>query len=281
MKQIWKKAAAVLAVLLLLAAIRMIVAANRPLVIAPIGTAPLDNKIDVSDVAHLMVDNAGVLSEEAKQIILIYNANWSALENRVMAVVTVETTEHAEDDAQQWAQQLSLGENDALLLIEASGNKDCALVSGGTFREDIATLDEVFLKRLTYISLHADEFDAAALAVCEELHYFFDYDVESYQRSEEKAGLIVLGVLSAIVLPILIHMLAEKIDSFRFKRWHRNHGMDDPPIVPWKTIFFWHRAGSKWYEMRISGEWIDYRKVLREARREAGVRSMMRGGRMR
>ena len=72
--------------------IKFIVNATRPLVETPVGTAYLDNKIDTNSVSHLLVDGAGVLSEETKQSVLIYNANWQALENRVLAVVTVETS---------------------------------------------------------------------------------------------------------------------------------------------------------------------------------------------
>lgn len=276
MNRIWKKVVVAVLVVAAFVAIRVIVIINRPIIEAPWGTAPLDNKMDTSNVAHLVVDEAGVLSEKTEKIISIYNANWTALENRVMAVVTVDNTENAEDDAWQWAQRLSLGDDDALLLIEASGGKDCVLVSNGTFREDIATLDYVSLKRLTYINLHADEFDAAVLAVFEELHYFFDFDIESYRRSEAIEGLIVVSILAALTIPILIHMIAEKVDGFRFKRWYKKYGMNNPPVVPWKTLFLWHRTGSKWYEVRISGEWIDYTAVLRNHRRERTVKAANR-----
>lgn len=273
MNRIWKKVIAAALAVAVLVAIRVIIVINRPIVEAPWGTAPLDNRADLSGVAHLIVDEAGVLSEKTEKIISIYNANWTTLENRVMAVVTVENTEHAEDDAWQWVQRLSLTENDALLLLETKGSKDCVLVSNGTFREDIATLDYVFLKRLTFTNIHADDFDAAVLAVYEELHYLFGFDIESYRRSEATAGLVTLFLLAALIIPILIHMIAEKVDGFRFKRWYTKYGMNNPPIVPWKSMFLWHRAGSKWYEARISGEWIDYTALLRNHRRARNVKA--------
>ena len=161
---------AAVAVIAVAAAIAVAVI-NRPLVTAPKGTAPLDNKMDLSAVEHLVADEAGVLTEETEKIIKIYNANWYALAGRCMAVVTVENTENAEDDAWEWAQRLSLGKNDALLLMETGGNKECAFVARGTFLEDIATLKEGYLERLTYMPVRAGEFDEAALAVCERMHY--------------------------------------------------------------------------------------------------------------
>lgn len=276
MKRVWPKLVAAVLVVAVLVSIRVLLDMNRPIVVAPRGTAPLDNKMDTAGVAQFIVDEGEVLSEKTERIIAIYNANWMALENRVMAVVTVENAEDAEDDAWQWAQKLSLGDDDALLLVEASGGKDCALVSNGMFREDIATLDYVFLERLTYIDLHAGEFDAAVLAVFEEMHPFFDYDIESYRKSEVIEAVIIVSVLAVVTIPVLIHMIAEKIDGFRFKRWYKKYGVDDPSIVPWKTVFLWHRTGSKWYEVRISGEWIDYTSILRNYRRERTAKAANR-----
>ena len=281
MNKVWKVVIAATLVVAVFAAIKMIVVANRPLVEAPKGTAPLDNKLDTAGVAHLVVDEAGVLPEETEQIILIYNANWSQLEDRVMAVVTVESTKNAEEDAWQWAERLSLGRNDALLLFESNGGRSGALVSGGTFREDIDTLNYGYLERLTYMPLRAGDFDVAVLNVFERMHYLYGYDGEQHRRAEVREGVIALSVLAVLILPILLHMIGEKIDGPRFKRWYNAYGISDVPTVPWKTVFFWHRVGSKWYNARISGEWIDYSSIIRKQRREKGVRTMMRGGRMR
>ncbi len=230
---------------------------NRPLVKAPKGTAPLDNKMDTAGVAHLVVDEAGVLPEETEQIIAIYNANWYALTGRALAVVTVEGTVNAENEAWQWADRLELGNNDALLLMETGGDKECALVASGTFLADLATLHDGYLDRLTYMPRRAGDFDVAALAVCERMHYFCGYDVDSHRRANVVEGIVTISVAAVLVLPILIHLIAEKIDKRRFKRWYDDYGVSDPSIVPWRSVFFWHRVGSKWYEQRISGEWVD------------------------
>lgn len=83
-----------------------------------------------------------------------------------------------------------------------------------------------------------------------------------------KEGLTTSAIIAALILPILVHMIAEKIDSRRFKRWYDHYGVSDPSRVPWRTVFFWHRVGSKWYEVRVNGEWVDYRSVLRGNRNE-------------
>lgn len=243
----------------------VIIAVNRPAVNAPQGTAVLDNRLDTAGVEHLIVDEAGVLTKEAKRIFSIYNANWSALKHRVMAVVIVERTDDAETDAWKWAQKLSLGADDALLLIETQGAKSCVLVSGGSFREDIETLHDAIVTSLTYTNLKAGEFGLAVLAVFERLHYFCGYDPVAHRQIIVREGLTTFAILAALMLPILIHMLAEMIDRRRFKQWYSFYGASDPTKVPWKAMFPWHRVGSKWYEVRMNGEWIDYRRATRNA----------------
>ena len=272
MKYSWSKAITVILALAVIAVAVFLFKVNRPLITAPKGTVPLDNKVDISSVVHLVVDEANVLSEDMEKVISIYNANWRLLKNRVMAVVTVENTENAEDDAWEWSRRLALGENDALLLIETTGGKKCVLVSGGTFREDIATLHETILTQLTYQDVHAGYFDAAVLAVFDRFHYFCGYDRESHHRAYVIEGTVTFCVLLALMMPVMIHFAAEKIDNRRFRRWYEDYGQFDPNVLPWRSVFFWHRVGSKWYEQRISGEWVDYHAGVVGDRRDRKTR---------
>lgn len=257
MKQMWAKIAAIVLAVALVAVAILYATLHRPLIEAPKGTAKLDNKLDTTTVAHLVADEADVLPEEVEQIVAIYNANWDALDGRNLAVVTVTNTDQAEEDAWVWAERLSLGKDDALLLIETQGSQECALVANGKFHDDLATMDDGYLDRLTYMPVRAGDFDVAVLAVCERMHYFFGYDAESHRRANLVEALSALAVVGAFVLPTLIYLMGEKIDKRRFQRWYDNYGVSNPTAVPWRTVFFWHRVGSKWYEQRMSGEWVD------------------------
>lgn len=246
--------------------IKFIVNATRPLVETPVGTAYLDNKIDTNSVSHLLVDGAGVLSEETKQSVLIYNANWQALENRVLAVVTVENTTSAETDAWQWFEQLSLGENDALLLLEAGGNRECVLVAKGKYEQDLATLHYGYMERMTYMPMRNGEFDTAVLEVFGQLHYFFGYDEEAYWRYEMRVGTIAVSIFAVVNIPILLHFISEQVDKRRFRKWYKDYATD-PQLKHWRSVFFWHRTGSRWYKTRMSGTWVDYDDTLRTERK--------------
>lgn len=264
-------AAAVAAAAILL--ITIFVIAARPQVKAPQGTAPLDNKLDTESVAHILVDEANVLSDKTENILSVYNANWNVMVGRVMAVVTVERVENAEDAAWEWFETLSLGDNDALLLMETQGSKDCVIVSRGTFHEDLSGQVDGFVDSLTYMSIRAGEFDTAALTVFERMHYFI-----GYERDHAAEGRIAFSILAVIVFLILFHLISEKIDNRRFKRWYERYGITDPIIVAWRTLIPWHRAGSKWYNRRVSGEWSDYGKVIRRGRKEAAARANPNSG---
>lgn len=257
----------ILAVLAVVAAV-ICVNATRPLITAPKGTHPLNLKLDTTGVERFVVDEADVLSEDMETVICIYNANWSALAGRVLAVVTAQSVENAEDAAWQWMESLSMGENDALLLIETTGGRKCALVSGGTFREDIATLSKVYLSQLTYQDIRAGYFNAAVLAVFDKFHYFYGYDIERHRQSVAREGTIAFAVIAALMLPVLIHMTGEMIDKRRFKKWRANRAVLEDRAVPWRTAFFWHRVGSKWYKKRMSDDWVDIHANVVSNRKE-------------
>lgn len=248
--------------------VAVVLNATRPLITAPKGTEPLDLKLDTADVERFVVDEMDVLSEDIEKVICIYNANWSVLAGRVLAVVTVDSVKNAEDEAWQWMQSLSMGDNDALLLIETMGGRKCALVSRGTFREDIATLSETYLSQLTYQDIHAGYFNAAVLAVFDKFHYFYGYDLERHRQSTAREGAITFAVLAAFVLPVLLHMLGEMIDKRRFKQWRADCAVLENRSVPWRTAFFWHRVGSKWYKKRMSDDWVDIHSNVVSNRKE-------------
>ena len=249
-------------------AVAVVLNATRPLITAPKGTEPLDLKLDTADVERFVVDEMDVLSEDMEKVICIYNANWRVLAGRVLAVVTVESAKNAEDEAWQWMQSLSMGENDALLLIETTGSKKCALVSCGSFREDIATLSETYLTQLTYQDVHAGYFNAAVLAVFDKFHYFYGYDLERHHQSWLREGIVGFSVIALLMLPVLIHMIGEMIDRHRFKQWRESSAVLGDRSAPWRTAFVWHRVGSKWYKKRMSDDWVDIHANVVSNRKE-------------
>ena len=238
-------------------AVAVVLNATRPLITAPKGTEPLDLKLDTADVERFVVDEMDVLSEDMEKVICIYNANWRVLAGRVLAVVTVESVKNAEDEAWLMMQNLSMGENDALLLIETTGSKKCALVSCGSFREDIATLSETYLTQLTYQDIHAGYFNAAVLAVFDRFHYLYGYSQEQHRREEITESLIVFAVFAAVTMLVALHFVAEKVDNRRFARWREESTILGDRAVPWRTVFPWHRVGSKWYKRRMGSDWVD------------------------
>ena len=256
--------------------VAVVLNATRPLITAPKGTQPLDLKLDTADVERFVVDEMDVLSEDMETVICIYNANWRALAGRVLAVVTVESAKNAEDEAWQWMHRLSMGSDDALLLIETTGGKKCALVSCGSFREDIATLSETYLTQLTYQDIRAGYFNAAVLAVFDRLHYLYGYSQVQHRREEITESLIAFAVFAAVIMLVGLHFVAEKVDGRRFRRWREESTILGDRAAPWRTVFLWHRTGSEWYKKRMGSEWVDLHAQVISDRKARRVKQYIR-----
>ena len=94
----------------------------------------LDTGLDTQSYTRFLYDKADLLSAQAEETILLYNANWDYRYNSVVAVVTVESTDGAslEDAAYDQGADMGLGEGDAVLLISVEDN-NYYLAAGNDF----------------------------------------------------------------------------------------------------------------------------------------------------
>lgn len=180
---------------------------NRPLVDVADGGLALDESLPTAGYERLVVDEAGVLSEKTEQIISIYNANWSAMAGRVMAVVTAQSVENAEETAWEWAEKMGLGADDALVLVETSNGGCCTVVSQGTFRDDFDSQPGGFVDSLTYHTMKNRDFDMAVVNVFTRVHLFHNDHHEVVVQSGMRIG-IVIAVIVGLLLVVLIVLRA-------------------------------------------------------------------------
>ena len=126
---------------------------RRPSVSVPEGGAQLDESLSTAAFAPYVVDQAQVLSDKTEEMVCLYNANWDQMAGGILAVVTVETGggETAEDQAWDWAGSLQLGEDDAILLLDA-GTGDYSLVASGRFYDLLAGQPASFVDTALYDS---------------------------------------------------------------------------------------------------------------------------------
>ena len=226
---------------------------KAPEIRLPEGSVPLDESLSTYTFGQYVEDRAGVLSKKTMKAVCLYNANWDRMAGSILAVVTLgdkEETGSAEDLAWDWAETLQLGENDAILVINAT-NQDYSVVASGRFFDLLDAQSASFVDTLLEESIHKRDYDQAVLNLFGGLHQLFGmYQTDSYAGG---AGMEVFrSVLSVVVLLVVLVLLFNCLDGIRYNSWSARYGgMAVPPVV-YRPIFWWHRPGSA-LSVTISG----------------------------
>ena len=211
------------------------------------GGAPLNEDLSTVGFEWLIVDEAGVLSGRTEKNLSLYNANWDKAAGSVMAVVAVADASpygsDIEDAAWNWAGELELGENDAILLVDA-GRTDAYLVSSGRFADRFNGAEGQYVRSCLSGPAASGKWDEGVLALFAETHLLFD------TRSQSGGGSLLVSLLPAIILLIVLLVVFSWIDSLRYSSWYGRYGTMSVPTVVYRPIFWWHRPGSRWYRRR-------------------------------
>lgn len=220
---------------------------SRPTADTGNGEAPLNQNLATKEYECYVVDEAGVLDAKTEKEIALYNANWVETARRVMAVVTVESSDDPEADAWDWGSYLELYDDDALLLIDV-GNERYTVVAFGTFYDDLDSMNADFLDDAMYEHVRAGDYDTAVINLFDMLH----------PLSASGGGISLSGVssvrISVIVMLVItivfLIMIFSLIDSLRYSRWNARYGTMAAPPVVYRPILWWHRPGGRWYRRR-------------------------------
>ena len=180
---------------------------RRPAVSVPEGGTQLDESLSTAAFAPYVVDRAQVLSDKTEEMVCLYNANWDRMAGGILAVVTVETGggETAEDQAWDWAGSLQLGEDDAILLLDA-GTGDYSLVASGRFYDLLAGQPASFVDTALYDSARTGAYDAGVEALFGALHVVIS-DTYAARGSSGGASALVGVVLLMVVLVVVLVMV--------------------------------------------------------------------------
>ncbi len=218
---------------------------TQPLVSTPMGTAKIDHRIDTSAVTALVVDEGDVLSEKTEKIIALYNANWRALTGQSLAVVTVKSTDHAAETAQQWLERMEPDGEMSLLLLETGGNLERVLLTQGALEASVADQPAGMLDSLTMFLMKDGDFDGAALAVFERVHRFVSTEDPTAVMNDV---MVLLSIAASIPVLLVVLFVLDKLDTNRVRHWYLSYGMTEPPLKPWRPIFPWHKKDSSWFD---------------------------------
>ena len=251
MKLLKNKAFAALVLIAAIALSSLYGLSKRPQVEVPEGGAALDDSLSTAYLSAYLVDEAGVLSAGTEKSVLLYNANWDKLNRGILAVVTTRGTASLggiEEAAWTWAEDLLLGENDAILLIDA-GAEDYRLVASGTFYDLLAAQSASFVDACMAGYVQQRDYNGGVLNLMGQLHLLQGSGAHS---SGGGAFGIIAALIPIFVLLIFLIVVFTMLDSLRYSGWYgRYGGMPVPPVV-YRPILWWHRPGSRWYRRRCA-----------------------------
>ena len=251
MKLLKNKAFAALVLIAAIALSSLYGLSKRPQVEVPEGGAALDDSLSTAYLSAYLVDEAGVLSAGTEKSVLLYNANWDKLSRGILAVVTTRGTASLggiEEAAWTWAEDLLLGENDAILLIDA-GAEDYRLVASGTFYDLLAAQSASFVDACMAGYVQPRDYNGGVLNLMGQLHLLQGSGAHS---SGGGAFGIIAALIPIFVLLIFLIVVFTMLDSLRYSGWYgRYGGMPVPPVV-YRPILWWHRPGSSWYRRRCA-----------------------------
>lgn len=223
---------------------------KKPEVEVPKGGMALDGNLSTAAYEEFIVDQANVLSSKVEKSLSLYNANWDQT-GSIMAVVTVRNvTKTLEDDAWNWAVDMELGENDALLLLD-TGTQSGYVVASGRFYDSLASQSGSFVDAALAEGLKAGDYGAAALNLFGQVHLLYG---ASYPEGTASSGggvfSLIASLIPVILLLVVLVVVLNLIDGIRYSSWYGRYGTMAAPPVVYRPIFWWHRPGSRWYRRR-------------------------------
>ena len=223
---------------------------KKPAVEIPEGGAALNENLSTGYLRDYVVDEANLLSSATEKAILLYDANWDEQLHCILAVVTQRNTADVEDAAWDWAERLQLGEDDAILLLDA-GARDYRLVASGRMYDRIAAQSASFVDACLSEYVDGGDYDGGVANLLSQLHLVIS---PAYQMDPFFSGGGVLGIIAAVVpvvvLIIFLIVLFNVIDGIRYSGWYGRYGTMPVPPVVYRPILWWHRPGSRWFRRR-------------------------------
>ena len=209
---------------------------KKPAVTVPEGGRPLDESLSAESFAPYMIDKAGILSNSTEKAVNLYNANWDDMVGAIIAVVTDKNMDDLEDIAYAWAEELRLGEDDAILVIDA-GTKTYRLVASGGFYDFFSSLSPGFVDSYLYGGVQDKDYDAAVTAFFGGVHAELS---EYTQDSGDDVGTTAVLFLMLLLAVFVIWVILDRMRYNRYRRRYLAPGMGAPTVI-YRPIFWGRR----------------------------------------
>lgn len=205
---------------------------KAPAVSTPEGGEKLDPSLSTAAFTQYVRDEADILSDKTEEAVGLYNANWDKMFGSIMAVVTTESANDIENAAYDYAIEMQLAENDAILVI-AKQQQDYYLLASGDFYDLLSGLSQSFVASCMADGVQKGDYDAAVRSLCAALHVELS---QQYQQSEAALDEAANGVMFIMIL-IIFFVLWIMLDGMRYRRYRRRymmprHGRTDGDVSP-------------------------------------------------
>ena len=211
---------------------------KTPAISTPEGGEKLDPSLSTAAFTQYVRDEADILSDKTEEAVGLYNANWDKMFGSIMAVVTTESANDIENAAYDYAIEMQLAENDAILVI-AKQQQDYYLLASGDFYDLLSGLSQSFVASCMADGVQKGDYDAAVRSLCAALHVELS---QQYQQSEAALDEAANGVMFIMIL-IIFFVLGIMLDGMRYRRYRRRYMMPGMgvPTVMYHPIFWGRR----------------------------------------
>ena len=211
---------------------------KAPVVSTPEGGEKLDPSLSTASSEQYVRDDADILSGKTEEAVSLYNANWDKMFGSIMAVVTTDSASDMENAAYDYAIEMDLAADDAILLI-AESEQDYYLLASGNFYDLLSGLPQSFVATCMEENVQKNDYDAAVQELFSQLHVELSQQYQKDQTAQDDAGTAVLFIMLLIVLFVIWIML----DRMRYNRYRRRYMMPGMgvPTVMYHPIFWGRR----------------------------------------
>lgn len=211
---------------------------KAPAVSTPEGGEKLDPSLSTAAFTQYVRDEADILSDKTEEAVGLYNANWDKMFGSIMAVVTTESANDIENAAYDYAIEMQLAENDAILVI-AKQQQDYYLLASGNFYDLLSGLSQSFVASCMESGVQKSDYDAAVQELCSQLHVELS---QQYQQSQDNGEIANIFVELMFVL-IVLFLIWIWLDRMRYNRYRRRYMMPGMgvPTVMYHPIFWGRR----------------------------------------
>lgn len=227
--------------LMIVAAIGIGLAKPEKPVVAP--SSDLDTELNIGGYSQWIWDEADVLTKATEDQICLFNANWMARYDSLIAVAAVKSVPgYIDDYAYELGEEIGLSAADAILVMDIGG-KDAYLAVGPDYPMSDGEISS-YMNEYLYEPFMEEEYDKGVLELLDGINgYYLDNYGLGYQ---EELNSTDWGI-SLVLLLIFVLIVATIIDKVRYNSYRsRYYGMVNPPYV-FRPILFWHGPGYGWY----------------------------------